>query len=95
MQTEYLNMVDNHDQIIGHSLRNTIHQTGLRHRAMHILVFIDSDWLFLQKRFMKKALHKGLWDTSGEILVRVAEDDEQLTRTFRDIWRYYQAMQNE
>jgi isopentenyldiphosphate isomerase len=32
---------------------------------VHILVFNDSGWLFLQKRSLKKDLNKGLWDTSA------------------------------
>lgn len=65
MQTEYLDVVDEQDQIISQRPRTEIHASGLRHRAVHILVFNDQNQLFLQKRSMKKDLNKGLWDTSA------------------------------
>jgi isopentenyldiphosphate isomerase len=65
MQTEYLDVVDEQDQVISQRPRAEIHATGLRHRAVHILVFNDQNQLFLQKRSMKKDLNKGLWDTSA------------------------------
>lgn len=65
MQNEYLAVVDDHDRVIDRRLRRDIHAAGLRHRAVHILVFNDQDQLFMQKRSMKKDLNKGLWDTSA------------------------------
>ena len=65
MYQEYLAVVDAHDQIIDQRPRGEIHANGLRHRAVHILVFNSRGWLFLQKRSMQKDLNKGLWDTSA------------------------------
>lgn len=65
MYHELLAVVDEHDQIIEHRPRHEIHAQGLRHRAVHILVFNDNDQLLLQKRSMRKDLNKGLWDTSA------------------------------
>lgn len=65
MNNEYLAVVDDRDIIIGRLPRREIHASGLRHRAVHILVFNDHEQLFLQKRSMKKDLNKGLWDTSA------------------------------
>ncbi|MGZ4960249.1 MAG: NUDIX hydrolase [Methylomonas sp.] len=65
MQNEYLAVVDGHDRVIDRRSRQEIHTEGLRHRAVHILVFNDQNQLFLQKRSMKKDLNKGLWDTSA------------------------------
>jgi isopentenyldiphosphate isomerase len=65
MQNEYLAVVDEHDQILDSRLRPEVHALQLRHRAVHILVFNQLGQLFLQKRSMKKDLHKGLWDTSA------------------------------
>jgi len=65
MNTELLSVVDENDQVINTCLRHEIHAQGLRHRAVHILVFNDQEQLFLQKRSMKKDLNKGLWDTSA------------------------------
>ncbi|MGR8950845.1 MAG: NUDIX hydrolase [Gammaproteobacteria bacterium] len=71
---ELLPIVDEHDRIIGTCARHIVHATGLRHRAVHILVFDDSGRLFLQKRSMNKDLNPGLWDTSAAGHVDADED---------------------
>ncbi|AMK79022.1 MULTISPECIES: NUDIX hydrolase [Methylomonas] len=65
MHNELLDVVDTDDAVIAQQPRAEIHANGLRHRAVHILVFNDQEQLFLQKRSMKKDLNKGLWDTSA------------------------------
>ncbi len=65
MPNELLDVVDELDCILEQRPRQEIHATGLRHRAVHILVFNDRGQLFLQKRSMLKDLNKGLWDTSA------------------------------
>ncbi|MFA6052785.1 MAG: NUDIX domain-containing protein [Methylobacter sp.] len=74
MNTELLSVVDENDCIINTCPRHIIHATGLRHRAVHILVFNDLGQLFLQKRSMKKDLNGGLWDTSAAGHVDAGED---------------------
>lgn len=65
MPEEYLDVVDDRDQTLERRPRRVIHAEGLRHRAVHILLFNDQGLLFLQKRSMKKDLNKGLWDSSA------------------------------
>jgi len=65
MSDELLAVVDEHDQARSHRPRREIHALGLRHRAVHILIFNDKAELLLQKRSMNKDLNKGLWDTSA------------------------------
>ncbi len=65
MTTEYLTVVDENDQPVNTLPRDKIHARGLRHRAVHILVFNQQQQLFLQKRSMLKDLNKGLWDSSA------------------------------
>ncbi|MGR8931444.1 MAG: NUDIX hydrolase [Gammaproteobacteria bacterium] len=74
MCNELLAVVDEQDQIISHRPRSEIHALGLRHRAVHILVFNEENELLLQKRSMKKDLNKGLWDTSAAGHVDEGED---------------------
>jgi isopentenyldiphosphate isomerase len=62
---ELLDVVDTGDRITDTLSRNEIHSLGLRHRAVHILIFNDQGQLFLQKRSMSKDMHPGLWDTSA------------------------------
>ncbi|MBL6986382.1 MAG: NUDIX domain-containing protein [Methylobacter sp.] len=65
MNTELLSVVDENDHIIDTCPRHIIHAAGLRHRAVHILIFNEQGQLFLQKRSMQKDLNGGLWDTSA------------------------------
>jgi isopentenyldiphosphate isomerase len=65
MHDELLHEVDEHDQVIGTRPRGELHRLGLRHRAVHILVFNGQEELFLQKRSMLKDVNPGLWDTSA------------------------------
>ncbi|MDO9271349.1 MAG: NUDIX domain-containing protein [Methylobacter sp.] len=74
MNNELLSVVNENDCIIGTCARHIIHATGLRHRAVHILVFNEQGQLFLQKRSMKKDLNGGLWDTSAAGHVDAGED---------------------
>ncbi len=74
MNIEYLSVVDKNDLVINSLPRVKIHALGLRHRAVHILVFNHQGQLFLQKRSMKKDLNKGLWDTSAAGHVDKGED---------------------
>lgn len=74
MHHELLAVVDQDDQVVDHLPRGVIHAQGLRHRAVHILVFNRQGELFLQKRSMLKDLNKGLWDSSAAGHVDAGED---------------------
>jgi len=74
MNNELLAVVDENDCVIDHCPRRLIHAAGLRHRAVHILVFNGEGRLFLQKRAMNKDLNAGLWDTSAAGHVDAGED---------------------
>jgi isopentenyldiphosphate isomerase len=65
MNDELLYEVDPYDRAIGPRKRGELHRLGLRHRAVHMLVFNGRDELFLQKRSMSKDINPGLWDTSA------------------------------
>lgn len=65
MNQELIAVVDENDWFIENKPRHQVHQLGLRHRAVHILVFNDQQQLFLQKRSMTKDINAGLWDTSA------------------------------
>jgi isopentenyl-diphosphate delta-isomerase type 1 len=61
---EILSVVDSTDSVIGEKRRDKIHLQGLRHRAVHVLVFNPKGALFLQKRGKHKVENPGLWDSS-------------------------------
>lgn len=82
MKTELLNVVDENDLVIDIQSREYIHAHGLRHRAVHILIFNQQGKLFLQKRSQQKDMNKGLWDTSTA--GHVDEGEEYSTCAIRE-----------
>ena len=62
---ELFDVVDENDRIVAQALRHEVHARGLRHRAVHVLVFNRSGELYLQKRSMAKDTAAGLWDSSA------------------------------
>ncbi|MDC9729867.1 MAG: NUDIX domain-containing protein [Methyloprofundus sp.] len=74
MNEELIAVVDKNDQFIENRARNEVHKLGLRHRAVHILLFNDAGQLFLQKRALSKDVNAGLWDTSAAGHVDAGED---------------------
>lgn len=65
MSEEWFDIVDDHDEVIGKEKRSVVHAKGLKHRAVHILVWDSKGQLFLQKRSMRKDEFPGKWDTSS------------------------------
>jgi len=64
-KTEYFEIVDENDQVIGRAPRSECHgNPALVHRVAHVLVFDNNDRLLLQRRSMKKDIQPGKWDTS-------------------------------
>ncbi len=62
---EELVLVDENDEVAGSERRDVIHGEGLRHRAVHVLVFNKRGEVFLQKRSRLKDMCPGLWDSSA------------------------------
>ncbi len=63
--TEYFDVVDEDDNIIGKATRAECHSNNkLIHRSVGILVFNSKGELFMQKRSMKKDMNPGKWDMS-------------------------------
>lgn len=65
VQAELLSEVDAFDVVMGPRSRGDLHRLGLRHRAVHILVFNPAGEVFLQRRSDTKDINPGLWDTSA------------------------------
>lgn len=77
MAEEFFDCVDGNDQVIGRASRPEVHQQGLRHRAVHVLVFNQRGEVFLQKRSMKKDTFPGTWDSSAAGHLDCGEDYDQ------------------
>jgi len=74
MSEEIFDIVNERDEVIGQRPRREVHQLGLWHRAVHILVFNARGEVFLQKRSMLKDTAKGKWDSSTSGHVDSGED---------------------
>ncbi len=70
---EIFDVVDERDRVVGRAPRSEIHRRGLRHRAVHLLVFNQAGEVFLQKRSPAKDTSPGLWDSSVSGHVDVGE----------------------
>ena len=62
---EILSIVDTRDCVIGQDRRSEIHRRGLRHRAVHVLIYNRAGQVFLQQRADTKDRNPGLWDSAA------------------------------
>ncbi|MHC1770028.1 MAG: NUDIX domain-containing protein [Verrucomicrobiia bacterium] len=77
MQEELFDVVNENDEWIGRLPRSKVHKLGLRHRAVHVLVYNSRGELFLQKRSMLKDCFPGAWDSSASGHLAPGEDYDQ------------------
>jgi isopentenyl-diphosphate delta-isomerase len=71
---EIFDVCNERDEVIGQGARADIHRFGLRHRAVHVLVFNSRGEVFLQKRSMSKDTFPGAWDSSASGHLGTGED---------------------
>jgi isopentenyldiphosphate isomerase len=74
MAEEIFDVVNERDEVVGQETRRKVHQTGLKHRAVHVLVFNRRGEVFLQKRSMTKDTAPGKWDSSASGHLDTGED---------------------
>ena len=74
MNDEVFDVVNERDEAIGRERRSEVHRRGLRHRAVHVLVFNARGDLFLQKRSLIKDTFPGVWDSSASGHLDAGED---------------------
>jgi len=70
---EWFDVVDAADVIVSRATRQEVHARGLRHRAVHVLIFNRAGELFLQKRSRNKDTAPGAWDSSASGHVAAGE----------------------
>ena len=70
---EWFDVVDEADIVVSRATRQEVHAHGLRHRAVHVLVFNRAGKLFLQKRSRSKDTAPGAWDSSASGHVAAGE----------------------
>jgi isopentenyldiphosphate isomerase len=71
---ELFDAVDAGDRVIGRATRRQVHARGLRHRAVHILIFDPTGCLFVQKRSATKDTFPGCYDSSASGHLQSGED---------------------
>lgn len=74
MADEIFDIVNERDEVIGRLPRAEVHRRGLRHRAVHVLIFNSRGEIFLQKRSQSKDNYPGAWDSSAAGHVDCGED---------------------
>jgi isopentenyldiphosphate isomerase len=74
MSEEIFDVVNERDEVIGQRARRDVHQLGLQHRAVHVLVFNARGDVFLQKRSLAKDCFPGAWDSSASGHLDQGED---------------------
>lgn len=65
MTTEWLDVVDAANRVVGRSPRYVVHREGLLHRAVHMLLLDSAGRVFVQRRAPGKDTNPDLWDTSA------------------------------
>lgn len=74
---EIFDVVDASDQVTGQATRKEVHEQGLMHRAVHILVRNKHGHFLLQKRSPWKDRQPGIWDSSASGHLDSGESYEQ------------------
>ena len=77
---ELFDVVNERDEVTGRQTRAEVHRLGLRHRAVHVLVFNRRGEVFLQKRSRLKVFFPGVWDSSTSGHLDSGEDYDSLRR---------------
>src|SRR5436190_2168775 len=85
MSEEIFDVVNEVDEVVDKRPRSEVHRLGLKHRAVHVLVFNRRGEVFLQKRSMTKDRQPGLWDSSASGHLDCGEDyDDCAIREVRE-----------
>lgn len=70
---ELLDVVDEHDMVIGRQTRAAVHAQRLRHRAVHIFVFRSDGRMLLHRRSPGKEEFPDVWTSSASGHVSAGE----------------------
>ena len=60
---EYLDIVDENDNVIGQATHDDIYKNKHNHRIVHVMIFDDQGRIGLQLRTMNKSFAPGHWST--------------------------------
>ena len=74
MPDESFDIIDENDIVIGQELRSIVHQRGLWHRGVHVLLFTREGKLLVQQRSKDRQHAPGALDCSVSEHVKAGED---------------------
>jgi isopentenyldiphosphate isomerase len=74
---EYLDIVNDQDEVIGKASRDEIYEKSLCHRIVHVLIFNDAGEIAIQLRSPKLSFSPGHWSTTAGGHVQSGESYEQ------------------
>ncbi len=77
---EIFDVVDEQDNVLRQATRKEVHDNGLIHRAVHVLVFNKKHDCLLQQRSLLKDRHPGVWDSSAAGHLDAGEDYDTAAR---------------
>lgn len=77
MADELLDVVNDMDKVKSQSMRSVVHEQGLLHRGVHVLLFTPEGDLLIQKRSADRSQYASLWDCSVSEHVKASESYEQ------------------
>lgn len=80
---ELLPVVNREDQEVGLEHRVRIHELGLMHRTVHVLVFDHQRRVYLQQRSLEKDTYPGYWTSS--VSGHVDQDEKYLQAAYREL----------
>ncbi|MBI4895740.1 MAG: NUDIX domain-containing protein [Candidatus Aenigmarchaeota archaeon] len=75
--TEYVDTVDENDNVIGKTTKKEAHQKKLIHRIVHILIINSEGDLLIQKRSMNMSTYPGYWTSPAAGHVTSGDDYEE------------------
>lgn len=74
MPDELFDILDENDQVIGQEMRSVVHQRGLWHRGVHVMLFTRDGKLLVQQRSKHKSQSPLMFDCSVSEHVQAGEN---------------------
>jgi isopentenyl-diphosphate delta-isomerase len=75
--SELIEVVDSRNRCLGAMSRKEVHEQGLMHRSVLVLLYNKQHKLYLQQRSKEKAVHPGCWDLSATGHVLAGESRQE------------------
>ncbi len=73
MPDELLDVIDENDRVVGQAMRSVVHQRGLVHRGVHVMLFTPDGRLIVQQRSRSRDMYPSALDCSVSEHVKSGE----------------------